>query len=860
MKNTRRSPALPFMIRLLSRIFLLLILLSAPGVLFAGLLIVKGRVTDAQTGEALSYASISFQGTDKGGTTNDNGYFELSTDANQVKLHITLLGYKTAIKTVSGRGQHTVDVKLEAENSTLQEVEVKSGKEPRYRNKNNPAVELIRQVIDHKDENKPGHYDYMEYRQYEKLQIALSNSVEKMKNTKLLRKYQFMLNQSDSTKIAGKALFPVFLEEKLTDNYFRRSPEKSITVVQADKKTKIDKFVDNDGLADYLDNVYQDVDIYKNNIAFVRQQFLSPVAEGAPTFYKYFITDTLKDVSPWRVRMMFAPRNKADMLFKGSMDITLDGHYAITAVELSVSKDINLNWVRDLQVSQQFEPSADGRFYKSKSTVRMDMGIFKGSGGVTGERTVIVSNFVSGKPQPESFYQGAAERVATGADNRQDAYWEANRLDSLTVAERKVYGNIDSLQKMRSFRRTVDIATMLLSGYKSLGPIEIGPLNTFYSFNPVEGFRPRIGGRTTDEFSKRIFFDGHIAYGLRDKRFKYALGATVSLTNRSIYEFPVKSLSVSYSEETQIPGQQLAFLEEDNFLLSFKRGVNNKWLYNKIFQVEFLNEMKNNLTLKTGFRRWEQEPGGGLRYLCRTANGERVIRNITTSELTAELRWAPHEQFYQGKKYRRPIPNAYPIFTFRTTIGIKGLMGGEYNYQQFTLNAYKRFYLSQLGFTDVVVEGGYTRGKLPFPLLTIHRANQTYAYQLESYNLMNFMEFISDHYASINLDHSLNGFLFNKIPLVKKLQLREALSFKMLFGGVRDENMPRNYNDIEFPRDVMQPRSFSHTLSQGPYMEGSIGIANIFKLLRIDVVKRFNYLDHPHVSSWGIRGRIKFTF
>lgn len=847
------------MIRLSSCIFLFTFLLGSLNA-YAGLTLVKGRVTDAVTGQPLSYASVGFEGTDHGITTDDNGYFELSTTTAKVKLRVSLLGYTTVTKSLAQGGQHTVKIMLEPEASTLNEVEVKSGDAPRYRNKNNPAVELIRQVIDHKDQNKPGHYDYREYRQYEKLQVALSNSTEKMKNARFLKKYQFMLSQSDSTRIAGKALFPVFLQEKITDHYFRRQPEQSITVVQADKKTKIDRVVDNDGLSDYLDNVYQDVDIYENNMAFVRQQFLSPIAGTAPAFYKYFITDTLKDVSPWRIRLMFAPRNKADMLFKGSMDITLDGNYAITAIDLSVSKDINLNWVRDLQVQQQFEQGSDGRFYKSKSTVWMDMGVFKGSGGICGQRTVTIKDFVSGKARPESFYKGDAERTAGGAENRTESYWEENRLDSLSAAERKVYSNIDSLQHMRSFRRTMDIATMLLAGYKSMGPVEIGPLNTFYSFNPVEGFRPRIGGRTTDEFSKRIFFEGHLAYGLKDKRFKYSLGTTLSLTKRSIYEYPVKSLSLSYSLETQIPGQQLAFLEEDNFLLSFKRGVNNKWLYNKIFQLEYLNEMKYNLALKAGFRRWEQEPGGGLRYLCRTLNGERLVRNITVSELSGELRWAPHEQFYQGKKYRRPIPNAYPIFTFRTTIGIKGLLGGEYNYQQFTLNTYKRFYLSQLGYTDVVVEGGYTRGKLPFPLLTIHRANQTYAYQLESYNLMNFMEFVSDHYASISLDHSLNGFLFNKIPLVKKLQLREALSFKMLCGGVRDENMPRNANDMEFPRDVLQPRSFTHTLDQGPYMEGSIGVANIFKLLRIDVVKRFSYLDHPHVSSWGIRGRVKFSF
>ncbi len=530
------------MIRLLSCIFLLFSLFC-PRYLHAHVTVVKGRITDAVTGQPLSYASISFEGAETGSNSNDNGYFELSTETDKVKLHISLLGYTTITKVLTKGGQHTVNITMDPESSTLQEVEIKSGDAPRYRNKNNPAVELIRKVIENKEKNKPGHYNYAEYKQYEKLQISMSNSLEKMKNARFLKKYQFMLNQSDSTKVAGKALFPIFLQEKITDNYYRRDPEKNITVVQADKKTKIDRFVDNEGLAGWLDNVYQDVDIYQSNIWLVRQQFLSPVATSAPTFYKYFIIDTLKDVSPWRVRLMFAPRNKADMLFKGSMEITLDGNYAIAAIDLSVSKDINLNWVRDLQVQQQYEPAPDGRFYKSKSLVRMDMGLFKGSGGITGERIVTIKDFLSGKARPDSFYRGDAARIASGAENRQESYWEENRLDTLTAAERKVYTNIDSLQKMRSFRRTVDIATVLLAGYKSLGPVEIGPLNTFYSFNPVEGFRPRIGGRTTDELSKRIFFDGHIAYGLKDKRFKYSLGTTLSLTKRSVYEYPVKSVS-----------------------------------------------------------------------------------------------------------------------------------------------------------------------------------------------------------------------------------------------------------------------------------------------------------------------------
>jgi len=228
--------------------------------------------------------------------------------------------------------------------------------------------------------------------------------------------------------------------------------------------------------------------------------------------------------------------------------------------------------------------------------------------------------------------------------------------------------------------------------------------------------------------------------------------------------------------------------------------------------------------------------------------------------MSLELRYAPHETFYQGKLYRVPIIDRYPIFTLRYDQGIKGFFGGGYTYQSLTGNINKRFYLSQLGYSDVVVEGNYIFGKAPFPLLDIHHANQTYSLQLNSYNLMNFQEFVSDHYASINIDHDFNGFFFNKIPLIKKLKLRELIDFKGLWGGVRSQNNPANDPSLlRFP--VSSPGvPITYSLNNGPYIEGSVGIGNIFKLVRVDLVRRFSYLNNPDVSKWGVRARIKFDF
>ena len=418
------------------------------------------------------------------------------------------------------------------------------------------------------------------------------------------------------------------------------------------------------------------------------------------------------------------------------------------------------------------------------------------------------------------------------------------------------------LKNVPAFKRTMGALTLLFAGYKNIGPyFEIGPVSTFYSFNPVEGFRLRFGGRTTTNFSKRIYFESYGAYGFKDHKPKYYLGTTYSVTGRSIYEFPVKAIRLNYQVDTKIPGQELQFIQEDNFLLSFKRGVNDKWLYNNTFNLEYLNEFKNHFSFTVGYKNWTQQAAGGLHFnMTDYMDHASDIQHLQTSEAHLTLRWAPKEQFYQGKTYRVPISWNRPVFILRSSFGVKDLLGGQYNYQHFTLNITKRVYVSQLGFTEWAIEAGKIFGTVPFPLLDIHRANQTYSYQLQSYNLMNFLEFVSDQYASVNIDHHFNGFFFNKVPLLKKLKLREMISFKCLWGSLSSQNNPANNPELyRFPVSN-DGKLITYSLDKGPYMEGSVGIGNIFKFFRVDLVKRFSYLDHPNVSQIGVRARFKFEF
>lgn len=822
----------------------------------------RGRVMDVDTKEALSFVTIAVIGGQQSTYTDDEGNFNLVVPSVTSKIRISYVGYENQ-EFLYNQIKSPMQVMLKSEN-LIEEVVIRKPK-LKYSNKDNPAVELIRQVVAHRDSNRMKGQDYVEYEQYEKISLGLSNLSAKFKNKKAFKNYQFLFQQDDSAKTADMYILPAFIEEKVSKVYYRHDPSKSKQYILAEQKAEFDpKFVDNDGLTMYFNNLYENIDIYDSNIPLLTNRFLSPIANSAPTFYRYYITDTIKTAGPWLVELSFFPRNKTDFLFTGKLYITLDGQYAVQSAQMTVSKDINLNFVRNLNIELAFDRDNQNKYFLNKSSLGIDFALSKKGQGIRGSRIVHYKDYINGKVRPDSIYAGEPIAKAPAAMKSKDteSYWASLRHEPLSQAEQIIYHNIDTLQSIPSFRRIMDISSLLISGYKQAGPVEVGPVNTFYSYNPVEGFRLRVGGRTTETFSKKFYAEAYGAYGFLDQKWKYFLSGTYALNSKSVYKFPQHYIRASVQRDTKIPGQNLDFVQEDNILLSIKRGENESYLYNDIYRLEYKAEFENHLTVSGGLSKWKQQPAGILRYQTTQEDGStRFIRELNTTEASVGLRYAPNEEFYQGKLYRTPIFNKYPIFTLNYTAGIKGFMEGEYNYHNFNAGIFKRFYLSQLGIADVNVEGTYILGdQIPFPLLTIHRANQSYAYQLQSYNLMNFMEFVSDHHVALNVQYYMNGFILNKIPSLKRLQLREVFSFKAIYGGLREENNP-TYNPQLF---AWQTNSNKETSSFGfgtePYMEASVGLANIFKFLRVDVVKRLNYLDQPNVSEWGLRARFKFDF
>lgn len=839
--------------------FLLIIAGYHPAFCQGNTIIVKGTVTDSETNEPIPFASIDVVNRSLRTTTNTDGQYSIRLSGLAGKIRTSSLGYQSEVRNIAPDKSQIINVKLKPLVTALNEVVVKPTKK-KYKNKDNPAVELIEKVIANKSKNRKEGLNYYEYEKYEKIQFALSNFSDKLRQRTAFRKFQFVFDNADSTKIAGGKILPVYLKETLSDYYYRKSPKSTKEIIKANKMVSFEGYLDDQGMAAYLKYLYQDINIYNNDISFLSNQFLSPIANTAPTFYKYYLVDTTEIDGTNCVKLLFSPRNKTDMLFQGFMYVTLDSAYVVKKIDMSVNKDINLNWVKEVNIIQEFRPIEEKGWLLTKDEISIDFGISQNSMGIYGQKVVSYKNYKVDQPRGDSIYKGLDVVEKKDADQKNEQFWENHRHQQLSNSEQGVYTVIDSVKRIPAFKRTMDLAMLFVSGYRDFGYFEIGPVNTFYSYNPIEGVRLRFGGRTTPKFSKKINFETYVAYGNTDKEYKYYLATIYSLTPRTIYEFPVKSIKFSYQKETKIPGQELQFVQEDNVLLSIKRGVNDKLLYNKTLRLEHLNEFRNHFSYTLGYNYMEQSPGGNLYFnpynYVSDANN---VQSLNMSEAYVILRYAPHEKFYQGKIYRTPLASKYPVLQLQYNVGNK-FLGNDFNYSTLRISISKRFYPSVLGYTDVIWEAGKVFGKVPYPYLFIHRANQTYSYQISSYNLMNFLEFVSDQYTSLNIDHCFNGFIFNKIPFMKKLKLREVATCKILYGNVSTMNNPDKQPGLfKFPTDNAG-NPITYTLEQEPYIEASVGISNILRFFRVDLVKRLTYLDHPNVASTGIRARFKFDF
>ena len=819
---------------------------------------IHGRVIDSLSGTPLPYASIQIEGEELGTRTDIEGFFFYQTKNKPKRLRITYVGYKPYVLRIIPETNNELKAPMVEESFGIKEITVRPKK---YSNRNNPAVDLIEEVFKHKDENRKEGLDYYSFEKYEKLQFDLNNITDKFRRKWYLRKFQFIFDNVDTNKVNKKVALPFFLRERLSNVYYRKKSGDSKEYLIGENLTALRKEydVDSDGMSQYLNSIYEDVDIYSPNISLLTTQFVGPLSGIATSYYRFYITDTLEIGGEKFADVFFAPKNKNDLAFMGNLLVSLDSTYAVRKVVMGISKDINLNLVTDLRIEQEynfFGNDSNRRLLLTTDVVTMDFNILKQSTGrsLQAHKTVSYNNYSINQPLPDSLFAGTLKLIKA-KDPLPRSAWPALRHSPLTASEQGINDMMDSIQHVPAFRTFMVASTIAASGYIKFGWFEAGVFSTFYSFNDIEGNRFRFGGRTNQKLLKPLIVTGYAAYGQKDKKWKGNADVSWSFNKNIPRLFPNDKMVLSYQNDIRAPGVDVSNWSPDNVFLSFQRGSNLRMQYQRTIRAEYLREYRGGVSYNPSFQWRSYKPAGVLRYDYQVPGDSAFLQkpSVITTEIGFSIRFAPNEQFYQGTVYRIRIPNESPIMSLTYKAGIKGIIGSEYNYHKLAVSFFKNFYISPLGRIQISAEAGRTFGVVPFPFLDIHRANQSYQFDWYSYNLMNFMEFASDKYLGITLHNNLNGFILNKIPLVKKLKLREVGCFKILWGGLDQAKRPTAANRLLlFPKDDFGA-TYIRTLENKPYMEASVGIANIFKILRVDYLWRLSYTDLPNVDNWGIR-------
>ena len=830
----------------------------------------SGIVKDSITGEPLPFVSVYFDGSTIGAMTDDNGTFTLQNNQGYTKLAAASLGYDTKfIDLKPGKKNDNLELLLKPTAFEISEVVVKPKRE-KYTRKDNPAVELIKKVIAHKNDNRIEAKPEYQTGVYEKLSLSLDNFNPNLDKNKFLKKFKFIKNYLDTSEFNGKPILTVSVRENLSDFYYRKSPKAEKTIVRAKRMQGIDKTLDDGGgITSNLEEIFKSINIFDNNIPILLNRFVSPLSSTlATTYYHYYIMDTLDVGGDKCVDLAFVPANSESYGFTGRLYITLDGNYAVKKVLLNTPANINLNWVDKLRIEQEFKQMPDSTWVLDQENTFVNFYVVKGTQQLYAHQLRNYDNYNFNVQNADSvFGLLGALHVLPEATAQPDTFWTHNRPIPLKEKEDVLKDLLGQLRKVPAFNAIIKTAEILITGYiptandKKVTKFDFGPMNTTFSANHLEGFRMRVGGMTTANLNPYWFASGYLAYGTNDRKIKYNLKLTHSFTKKEYHEGenPVNNLSFIQEYDVYTPGQDFLFTSKDNIFVAWKVGEPvTKMQYIRKSVLQYEKEWLNGLTWKSWIMNQNNEAAGTLQYIKRDESGNLYhIKDFTTSEIGTQLRFAPGERAYNGRSGKESVFNLSkdaPVFKLSHQLGIKGVLGGDYNYNHTEISAEKRIWLSSFGHIDAQVKAGKVWDKVPFPLLILPNTNQSITIQPEAFHMMNALEFVTDQYVSFNATYYLKGWILNRIPGIKWLRLREVLSFNMIYGGLTDKNNPTLTPGLFLLPDGTQP------LGSTPYMECSVGLENIFKILRIDYYRRLTYLDHPDIKKGGIRIALRFTF
>lgn len=850
---------------------------------------VQGRVRDAETNEPIPFVQIVFEGTTIGTETDMDGKFSISNTQGLTKLQFRMMGYEAqSFKAEKGKTKKRVTVKMVPRGKTLQAVEITAKKGGnKYSRKNNPAVDLVKKVIAHKEENRLENTDQYHRQVYERLSMSLDNFNPDFEGKRIWRKLNFLEKYIDETEFDATPILIVSMREALAEESYRKSPSLKRRLVKGKRMEGLDEVMEDEGMDANIQAMFTPVDIYDGDIELMLNHFTSPLSPVlAVTFYKYYITDTTFVDGQKCVELSFVPANQQSYGFTGRMYVSLDpdSTFALTKYVMTVSPHVNLNFVRDLSIVQTFKRlEVGGMRYEEDSTLRPPTSDLRPVKWIPYRCDTYGRMYISKRIQELYVHQ---MRVYTEYDLSDTADMLADSLFSafekevvlprkqllryksefnerrpvkLTAKETVLDSMWVELRRLPEFRILKATGEVLASGFipthrqRSESRFDLGPVFNFLSYNHQEGWRVRLGGMSKATLSPRHFLEGYVAYGFRDQRPKTNLTYTYTFDDkdRHVHEAPYSSLSLNATYELETPGQSYDNFDRDNIFSSSDKELNVQYVAQAL--LRFRKEWKSHLRFDTWVAARRYEPAGSLEYMQYQADGTlKRVDFFTEGEFHVGLSFTPN--FAAGTRRRETQSNLRrdaPTISLSHNVN---LVDGETLIQSTSFSADKRFWLSSFGHIDAKVISGVIWNRAPYTRLYIPSGNANLFLATNAFNTMKPMEFIMDQYVALFATYHLKGWILNRIPLINRLRLREVVGFNFLYGGLSTKN------DLYGDRTgLYQMPEGTQAFGTTPYMEYSIGVENILKFLRIDFVRRLSYLDGLEGwDRWFVRLDLKF--
>jgi hypothetical protein len=795
------------------------------------------------------YANVCFKASKKCVTTDENGKFYLESDTDQKVLVISYVGFQTKEILLTKAINYNLKIYFEGAN-TLEEVKIFSGKTSK---KNNPALDILRKIWERKRKNGLNMFNQYQMDKYEKVEFDMNSIDSTFMKNRVFKGLEFIFKQIDTSKITGKTYLPIFINESLYEVHADNTNGKKKEILKANKNSG---FGNGNGIETFIKDLYSEYDIYNNYLNLFDKSFVSPLSKTGINTYNYVLADTAFVDKKWCYNIVYYPRRKGELTFKGDFWVS-DSTFAIKKINLAVTKSANINWIKDIYIEQEFDVLNDSVFLLKRDHMMSDFSLTKKeeSKGLYGKRTTLFNNHKFNIVKPDKFYKQDINTFDQSVFAKSDEFWNENRMETLNKDEKSVYKMLDTLKTVKKFKQIYNLGTILGSGFIQMGNFDYGPILSIIGYNDIEGIRTRIGARTFFNQNDPWRIQGYAAYGFKDDKFKYGISGKLMINkrNRLILSLgnrrDVEQIGVSLTSSNDILGRSFAsssvFASGDNSKLT---NVNLS-----TFNVEI--EPLKNVVFKSGISYKTLSSASSTfnldyyKVLPSQLNPEGVKSSVTNQyEFSVGFDYTPKRKTVGYGVDRLEVDRNYSRLFLNFSQGIKGVFNSDFDYQKVQLYYRKPFVLGGVGRLFTTMEIGKLFGAVPLGLLAVIPGNQSYFIIDNTYNLVNYYEFITDQYASLHLEHHFNGKILSRIPFMKKLNWREIVGVKTVYGSISDENKAINLSGINY----LAP-------TKG-YWEYHAGVGNIFKVFRVDISWRGNYLELPDAKRFTVKGVFGFYF